>query len=384
MNNNERLQAFSLDDLATTRMLQLYVYSRDRDASNRTTGRPQKNSHLAKIVNATIAWAKEQELPERLRFLAELQDSKTLTKQLSTALRSQASHLHPASAVPVLLEAYSSLSWPKGTSWAADQPYKAMAAAAKLLGPTTKRIDTRDLLARHKSAFKRLRKDSISPTAQVGIGAFMAGTAVLSGGAVNAVGTVIGTHLLGYSGAAATSAGLAWLGGGSLAAGGFGMAGGTLLINIAAQTARASGKYFLGTIIAKESAPLFAQELAKLDVRVQFDPTLEPELVRSLRKLKKALAAELTQIKPPTSDRAERVWGHLKRMANDPLEIGRHSKDLWREVPDAEERNLAASIRAIDYELRHLTSPEWKRQVARIPRLVGIPKATRLLDFIED
>ncbi len=44
------------------------------------------------------------------------------------------------------------------------------------------------------------------------------------------IGGVIGTMLGGYSGAAATSYGLALLGGGSIAAGGFGMAGGTAVV----------------------------------------------------------------------------------------------------------------------------------------------------------
>jgi hypothetical protein len=44
------------------------------------------------------------------------------------------------------------------------------------------------------------------------------------------VGGFIGTTIGGYSGAAATSYGLALLGGGSVAAGGFGMAGGTAVV----------------------------------------------------------------------------------------------------------------------------------------------------------
>ena len=47
--------------------------------------------------------------------------------------------------------------------------------------------------------------------------------------AVAAVGTWIG-NMMGFSGAIATNAGLALLGGGSLASGGFGMLGGTILL----------------------------------------------------------------------------------------------------------------------------------------------------------
>ena len=66
----------------------------------------------------------------------------------------------------------------------------------------------------------------------------LAGSAVLAAGAMSGVGLAaaplvggaIGTMVGGYSGAAATSYGLAFLGGGSLAAGGFGMAGGTVVV----------------------------------------------------------------------------------------------------------------------------------------------------------
>lgn len=51
--------------------------------------------------------------------------------------------------------------------------------------------------------------------------------------AAPAIGGVIGTSLLGYSGAAATNAGLAALGGGALAAGGAGMAGGVAVVTAA-------------------------------------------------------------------------------------------------------------------------------------------------------
>ncbi len=64
--------------------------------------------------------------------------------------------------------------------------------------------------------------------------ALIAGAAILySGGTatpmVSGIGSWIG-GLMGYSGVAATNAGLAWLGGGSLAAGGYGIAGGAALL----------------------------------------------------------------------------------------------------------------------------------------------------------
>jgi len=66
---------------------------------------------------------------------------------------------------------------------------------------------------------------------------------VTAGAAAPAVGAWVGSTFLGWSGCAATSSGLALLGGGSLASGGLGMAGGTALISGvgAATGAAASG-----------------------------------------------------------------------------------------------------------------------------------------------
>ena len=82
-----------------------------------------------------------------------------------------------------------------------------------------------------KTASLEAKKVASNGIAAVGSGALLAyGTysAVMSGalGAVASTGTAIGT----LSGVAATNATLAWLGGGSLAAGGFGMAGGMVVL----------------------------------------------------------------------------------------------------------------------------------------------------------
>lgn len=78
----------------------------------------------------------------------------------------------------------------------------------------------------------KFRKQNLARTSKT------AGAAVLVAGAMTGVGFVaapliggfIGTTVGGYSGAAATSYGLALLGGGSVAAGGLGMAGGTAVV----------------------------------------------------------------------------------------------------------------------------------------------------------
>lgn len=70
------------------------------------------------------------------------------------------------------------------------------------------------------------RASNVTVVGIVGAGA-MASAAFY---AAPAIGGVVGIKLLGLNGIAATNAGLAWLGGGSLASGGAGMAGGTMTI----------------------------------------------------------------------------------------------------------------------------------------------------------
>lgn len=75
-----------------------------------------------------------------------------------------------------------------------------------------------------------LNWSKITKVGSTGIGGALVVTplAVL---AAPALGGLVGSALLGYSGAVATSAGLAFIGGGSIAAGGFGMVGGTCVVS---------------------------------------------------------------------------------------------------------------------------------------------------------
>lgn len=85
----------------------------------------------------------------------------------------------------------------------------------------------RDIVERKDMNYKK-----IGTTAAYSIGG-AAVIAPLALAAAPAVGGAIGTSLLGLSGAAATNAGLATLGGGALAAGGAGMAGGVAVVTAA-------------------------------------------------------------------------------------------------------------------------------------------------------
>jgi len=101
------------------------------------------------------------------------------------------------------------------------------------------------LMSELKSGYEMLQASGMGLASGLGSGAALAfgaynGTMIL---ATASTGTAIGT----LSGAAATNATLAWLGGGSLAAGGFGVAGGTMLLGgIVAGPALAILGHFVG------------------------------------------------------------------------------------------------------------------------------------------
>ena len=93
----------------------------------------------------------------------------------------------------------------------------------------------KDILENISSELLDVREISVHMGEVVGGGAGAIGSGALAGlaayGSVGLLGSAsTGTAIAGLSGAAATNATLAWLGGGSLAAGGLGMAGGTAVL----------------------------------------------------------------------------------------------------------------------------------------------------------
>ena len=95
------------------------------------------------------------------------------------------------------------------------------------------------------------------------------GLGVLTGGlAAPAIAGAYGTLVLGYSGAVATTAGMAALGGGSIAAGGLGMAGGAALITGVSGAAGASAAT-LGGKATRITAARVAADAIRLHVVTQ-------------------------------------------------------------------------------------------------------------------
>lgn len=306
--------------------------------------------------------------------------------------------LEPEAVISLLIDSAQAVRWPKGVHWTEGQGvdgYLVLAAAE--LAPHAD-IDVVDVLKRHERANARLRKDSMSPAMQASVGVLIGVGFAVSGGAANAIGTMVGIHVLGLSGAAATSAGLAALGGGSLAAGGLGVAGGTVVASVVFLSVKTAGqKVMLGVAIAQESPQLFVHELAKMDVACQLGMITAPDLVSSLRDLQEQLIDQLNSI-PEREGRVARVTDGTKQAAGAVMQalqasvlgkvqsggdLVQQGKAIWDELPTKDERNLAASIRATEFEIRHLTSPIWKRRVAVVPRFMGVPAVSRLLDRFE-
>ena len=120
----------------------------------------------------------------------------------------------------------------------------------------------------YKDAMKKLStsgswtKYALMAGAGVGLG-------VLTGGlAAPAIAGAYGTFVLGYSGAVATSAGMAALGGGSVAAGGLGMAGGAALIT-GVSGAAGAGAATLGGRVTGFTAARIAADAIRLHVVTQ-------------------------------------------------------------------------------------------------------------------
>ncbi|ASF48498.1 hypothetical protein [Methylovulum psychrotolerans] len=101
-------------------------------------------------------------------------------------------------------------------------------------------LDARDLPQVSNTELKEIREAALAMKEIVGGGIAALGTGGLAGlaayGGVGLLGTAsTGTAIATLSGVAATNATLAWLGGGSLAAGGWGMAGGVYVLGGSSQ-----------------------------------------------------------------------------------------------------------------------------------------------------
>ena len=209
----------------------------------------------------------------------------------------------------------------------------------------------------HRKQLSRLMKGSVARSTKL---AMLGGSVLLSvvtvGAAAPAIGGFIGATFLGLSGAAATSAGLALLGGGSLASGGLGMAGGIVLVKLGT-----SGVYKGATRaaiqIARSSRTAFIAQLATLHVYLRLAPATVEEMretLAQLDELRSELVSERDLLRAGVSDSTflSTSRGQADRRQSDPRAL----------------RRVEGCLRALDVELRELRGHRSKvAWVTRVP-----------------
>jgi hypothetical protein len=275
----------------------------------------------------------------------------------------------------VLLEVATGTSWPRGVSWVISKQQACAEALAFLSEDVDLGLETiQTVVDAHKIALKRLNRASVSTGTKV---ALATGAVTVSAISYGTLAPVIGTAIggaMGLSGAAATSAGLAFLGGGSLASGGFGMAGGILLIHVAAG-AGYKGSRFLATSLASESRAAFMNELAKLHVAYRFCAADDEasEILTTLRAIADDLEIDRRTARDNATDSRARLmqnwrnFGAIKTAVSDERVAER----------------LAAARRAVLAEVRYLSEPTWRRHGKNATKALLLLHPSDLLDVLQ-
>lgn len=364
----------NVNGFVALRLMQICAYAADMKATPRLS-QGAKAHALGELIRATRDIPASLAEPGHLRSLEEI-DLHNPSDGCAAAMKGIAAHLGEDDVTLAMLDLSVSTDWPTKVAWAIERN-EALVAGAALIDDSILPEHLAHLRTRHQLALTRLRKDSVSPSMQATLGAVLAGAALMSGGISQAVGTAVGTHILGYSGAAATSAGLAMLGGGSLAAGGFGMAGGTWLVS---EAARAVGRtsVSLAARVALESTAALLKELAKLDVTAELLPHRKGGIVAGLRRLEGELQSELEALRPhDLKGRRIRTAKAVGKLLVPTKQIEGFT-DLRRDFPPSAERNAAAACRAVDFEIRHLQASNAERWAYKVPRFMGAPALAKL------
>ncbi len=339
---------FGTECILAARLVALLAWEADRVASK--TKRVAKGQVIGEEIAAQREWfATDQSLDVR----GLLDPSLTRTAYFETAretLVRLGGQFSDGQRNAVLVEVATSIRFPRnGISWEVG-PEEAIAEQLMLLDERMAVGPVQIVARAHKQTVGRLRRQSLSRGTGI---AFKFGTVGISAasffiGGIPGVGEAIGTLVLGLHGAAATSAGLALLGGGSLAAGGFGMAGGILVLDVSGHAAKAAwvGATHLGTHIAANSRALFLHELAKLDVLVRLtgNSALQTRLHHSLS----SMLSEMEEAARPVSEARKDAQQNWLRAPVSP----RSGADAVTRVKEAS--NLEGSVRALRAEIEHL------------------------------
>lgn len=173
--------------------------------------------------------------------------------------------------------------------------------------------------------------------AGLGLGAGMGGGAALAFGAYN--GTMLlatastGTAISSLGGVAATNATLAWLGGGSLAAGGYGMAGGMMV---------------LGGIVAGPALAIFGHVLGNKGEEALNNARSNMEQARTLRDEAELLAGKLTAIEKVSAlanSTFSKISSQLRRSVSEMKKVIEHEGVDYRSFSKESKEVVFASVK---------------------------------------
>jgi len=157
------------------------------------------------------------------------------------------------------------------------------------------------------------------------------------------------------------------------------MAGGIFFVSTATHTvAKGVG---IAIRLAGTSSSAFIGELAKLDVVVELGGRSAAEVLSGLRALELQLAKSRNQaVEEEGGYRGTRALRSLGEKVRNPVKITELPSDIKHELKRSEATNLAAAQRAVEYEIRHLTSEPWKRVVQKGTRFLSMPGLSKPLD----
>lgn len=277
-------------------------------------------------------------------------------------------------ALLLLIDLYGFEPWTEG-KWDKTARAECLAEAHRAMD----QLHPEDLAAietAYKEAIKKLSKSGSWSKYALLAGAGL-GLGVLTGGlAAPAIAGAYGTVVLGYSGAVATTAGMAALGGGSIAAGGLGMAGGAALIT-GVTGAAGAGAAALGGRATGFTVAQVAADAIKLHVVTQL-------VLRDVDGNEEAAKAVIVSLRERVANLGQTVASLAERIETlrAQLETKQAQVDAEREQRlEAEDR--VARLRAVADRLKErVTGPEdedLQKLLAELDELEDEKKATETL-----
>lgn len=278
---------FETREAVALRLAQIAILAMDLDSTEPDAREPKENS-LRAFIQSSRTWAGLAGVGEEFGELTSCSPAQTMRTairklQLLDLRRTDMAEL-------IVLEMLTLTSLPQGSKWSIklDAPASNLVQEAYL--SESLNIDAVRLRKLYRQALRALSREATSPVLRLGLMGGTLAIAAASGGLVAAIGTAIGGSM-GLSGAAATSAGLAWLGGGTSAMGGFGVGGGAFVVTAAAKGTYA-GVRRVATMIAAHFSRILVAEIAKLCVACYLHPPLTSSVIDALRELTGDVRAE--------------------------------------------------------------------------------------------